>query len=236
MGQVFLALHRHMHRRVALKRLRADVADQDEVVQRFQREIKTIAQLSHPNVVTAHDAGEDHGMLYLVMEYVEGETLHELVKRDGQRTIAEAVEYVAQAARGLPRSTPPGSFIATSSRQICCAIARVRSRFWIWDSHASPARRGIASDRPMDSLTHSDQVLGTVDYMAPEQAEGGREVDHRVDLYSLGCCFYYLLTGRPVFQRSSWLDCLLAHREAPPPSLCRADRKYRRTWTGFFSA
>jgi tRNA A-37 threonylcarbamoyl transferase component Bud32 len=223
MGQVFLALHRHMHRRVALKRLRADVAERDEVVQRFQREIKTIARLSHPNIVTAHDAGEDHGMLYLVMEYVEGETLHELVKRDGQRSVAEAIEYVAQAASGLRaihaagiihRDIKPSNLLRDRQgtlKILDLGLARI----------TGPAR-GIPSDRGIDSLTQYDQVLGTVDYMAPEQAEGGREVDLRVDIYSLGCCLFYLLTGRPVYQRSSWLDCVLAHREAAIPSLCRA--------------
>ncbi len=141
MGQVFLALHRHMHRRVALKQLRPDVAGLDEVTQRFQREIKTIARLSHPNVVTAYDAGEDHGMLYLVMEYVEGETLHELVKRDGRRSVAEAIEYVVQAARGLRRSTRPTSSTATSSRPTCCGIVRAPSRSSTWGSHASRGRR-----------------------------------------------------------------------------------------------
>lgn len=218
MGQVFLALHRQMQRRVALKRLRADVTDKEGVVPRFQREIKTIAQLSHPNIIRAYDAGEDHGMQFLVMELVEGETLHELLQRGHQFSVAEAVEYIAQAARGLSaihaagiihRDIKPSNLLRDRQGTIKIldlGLARI----------TSPAL-GIASEHLREPLTLEDQVVGTVGYMAPEQAEGGREVDHRVDLYSLGCCLFHLLTGQHVYERSSWLDCLLAHREAVPP-------------------
>ncbi len=220
MGHVFLALHRPMHRRVALKRLRADVADKEGVVPRFQREIKTIAQLSHPNIIRAYDAGEAHGMLYLVMELVEGETLHDLLKRGHQFSVAEAVEYIAQAARGLRaihaagiihRDIKPSNLLRDRQGTIKIldlGLARI----------TNPAL-GILSEHPGEPLTQVDQVVGTVGYMAPEQAESGREIDHRVDLYSLGCCLFHLLTGQHVYERSSWLDCLLAHREAVPPSL-----------------
>ena len=221
MGQVFLALHRHMHRRVAIKRVRADLADKEGVVPRFQREIETIAQLSHPNVVRAYDAGEDHGMLYLVMEFVEGETLLDLMKRGHRFSLVEAVDHIAQAARGLRaihaagiihRDIKPSNLLRDHQGTIKIldlGLARV----------TSPAR-GIVSDHAVEPLTQTNQVLGTVDYMAPEQAEGGREIDHRVDLYSLGCCLFHLLADRPVYPRGTWLDCLLAHREAALPSLC----------------
>jgi hypothetical protein len=196
------------------------MADKEGVVPRFEREIETIAQLSHPNVVRAYDAGEDHGMLYLVMELVEGETLLDLMKRGHRFSVAEVVDLIAQAARGLRaihaagvihRDIKPSNLLRDRQGTIKIldlGLARV----------TSPAR-DIASDHAVEPLTQTNQVLGTVDYMAPEQAEGDREVDHRVDLYSLGCCLFHLLTGRPVYQRGTWLDCLLAHREAALPSL-----------------
>jgi WD40 repeat protein len=220
MGEVFLALHRHMQREVALKvLLERDVAS-EEVARRFRREIQAIAKLSHPNIVTAYDAGEDRGMLYLVMEYVEGETLHELVRRRGPLPETEAVGYLAQVARGLSaahargiihRDVKPSNLL--SDRQGTIKILDLGLACL-----ANPSPDGICRQDPA-TLTRADQLLGTVDYMAPEQAGSSGRVDQRADIYSLGCCLYYFLRGRPVYPKSSLVDSLLAHREEPIPSL-----------------
>lgn len=220
MGQVYLALHRQMQRRVAIKLMSERAAETAEAAERFRREIKIIARLSHPNIVAAYDAGEDQGMLYLVMEYVEGETLQALVKRRGPLPIDEAVDYLVQAARGLQaahaagivhRDVKPSNLLRDNTgtvKLLDLGLARL----------GDPTH--VATDpSARESLTRSDQLLGTIDYMAPEQACDGGRVDHRADIYSLGCCFYYFLTGRSAYDRGSVIECLLAHRDAAIPSL-----------------
>ncbi len=143
MGQVYLALHRHMQRQVALKLLPERLAASEESKQRFRREIQTLAKLSHPNIVSAYDAREDHGMLYLVMEFVEGETLHDLVKRRGPLPVPEAVGLRSgRRPEACRRPTLAGSSIAISNPRTCCATATGRSRSSIWAWHAWSDHRG----------------------------------------------------------------------------------------------
>jgi serine/threonine protein kinase len=219
MGEVYKARHRRMDRVVALKVVASATASSDEVVQRFHREMKIAARLSHPNVVTAHDADEAKGTHFLVMECVDGEDLASLVRRQGPLSIAEAGNCVLQAARGLEyahrqqvihRDIKPSNLILDrlgTVKILDMGLARLKG---LWGS-ADPV-----SD---EELTRSGQMMGTLDYMAPEQSMDIRHADARSDIYSLGCTLYYLLIGRPVYPADTITKRLLAHREAAIPSL-----------------
>jgi len=221
MGVVFKARHRRMERVVALKTLPPQAMKDPESVQRFYREVKAAARLIHPNIVTAYDAGEQHGIHYLVMEYVDGQDLASLVKEHGPMPLEEALECVLQAARGLAyahsqgvihRDIKPSNLLVDRSgvvKILDMGLARL-----MFD----PAKDGVTGDQ----LTATGQVMGTCDYMAPEQAVSTHRVDGRADIYSLGCTLYRLLTGEPPYPRQTLMEVLVAHREAPIPSLSKA--------------
>lgn len=223
MGQVFKAWHRRMDRVVALKMLPAWATNSAEAVQRFQREVKAAARLSHPNVVTAYDADQAGDIHFLVMEYVEGEDLGALVRRKGPLPVNQAVNYVLQAAQGLEyahtqgvvhRDIKPSNLLVDRQGRVKIldlGLARFQERAGPDEATVDPG------------LTRSGQVMGTVDYMPPEQAADVRRADHRADIYSLGCTLFYLLAGRPVFPGESLVEKLLAHKQQSPPSL----RQYR---------
>ncbi len=222
MGQVFKARHRWMNRIVAVKLLSAAAIRSPEAVRRFYREVQTAARLAHPHIVTAFDAGEHEGLHYLVMEYVEGRDLARIVAEEGPLSVERAVGYVVQAARGLEyahgegvvhRDVKPGNLLFDDRgtvKILDMGLARIQTL-------------GKAGDAPnSERLTETGQVMGTCDYMAPEQAEDTRAADHRADVYALGCTLYRLLTGDPPYAGETLMQVLLAHREAPIPSLCDA--------------
>ena len=215
MGRVFRALHRRMAREVALKVLPERLVAQEDAVQRFEREVRVAARLVHPNVVTAYDAGEHQGMHYLVMEYVAGADLASVVKSLGPLSAGDALRCAIQAAAGLAyahgqgvthRDIKPGNLLLDAHgvvKLLDLGLARMRAEL--------PGQS--------DSLSASGAVMGTVDFMPPEQALNAKSADERSDVYSLGCTLHFLLTGRPVFERDTIMEKLLAHREAPIPSL-----------------
>jgi CheY-like chemotaxis protein len=214
MGTVFKARHRRMKRVVALKVLSREAAGMGTSGERFQREVETIARLSHPNIVMAFDADESEVGPFLVMEYVNGQDLASEVIRSGPLPVAAAVDRVLQAARGLEyahaqgivhRDIKPGNILRAADGVVKVAdLGLVRL--------SESAGRNT-------SLTQTGTVMGTADYMPPEQAIDSGLVDHRADVYSLGCTLYFLLTGRPPYQAGNFLALLLQHREAPIPSL-----------------
>jgi formylglycine-generating enzyme required for sulfatase activity/WD40 repeat protein len=222
MGQVYLAVHRKMRRQVALKVLPSSALKNAEAVKRFEREVEAAAKLVHPNIVIAHDASEQRGTWYLVMEYVAGRDLSKLVKDRGPLPVAEAVGYIAQAARGLAfahahgvihRDIKPGNLLVNDEgiiKILDMGLARLA---------AAP---GDAASPEQGELTHSGQVMGTVDYMAPEQAVDTSKADAKADVYSLGCSLYRLLTNQPLYTGNTLVEKILAHRERPIPSLCVA--------------
>jgi WD40 repeat protein/serine/threonine protein kinase len=218
MGQVFKARHRKLGRIVALKLIRKERLDNPDAVRRFRREIEAASKLSHPNIVLALDADEVNDTHFFAMEYVEGIDLAKHVKKHGPLPVDVACAYIRQAALGLQhahergmvhRDIKPHNLLLTAQtgtiKVLDMGLARLHSE--------APA--GMSST----SLTEEGAVMGTPDYMAPEQARDSHSADIRADLYSLGCTFYFLLTGKVPFPGGSLMDKLFRHQTHPPRSL-----------------
>jgi serine/threonine-protein kinase len=217
MGTVYKAHDTNLGRLVAIKVLPARVANDPGAVARFQREAKALATVSHPGIVQAHDAGEDRGRQFLVMEYVEGTNLGRLLNEQGRVPPTLAADYVHQAAEALAhaharglvhRDLKPSNLLLTPERQI--KILDLGLARFLQDQIGEAG------------LTREGAGLGTPDYMAPEQFGDARHVDPRADIYSLGCTLYHLLTGQVPFPGSSLTEKAQAHEEqAPPPIAVR---------------
>ncbi|MEZ6142724.1 MAG: serine/threonine-protein kinase [Zavarzinella sp.] len=208
MGTVFLCEHRHMKRRVAIKVLPPETTSSPTMVHRFQREAEAVARVNHPNIVRAHDIGSHKNMHYLVMEYIDGVNLHELVTVNGRLAIDRAVDYIIQSARGLAcahaagvvhRDVKPGNILVDRSgtiKVLDLGLARM-----VNDDRGSVTMAG-----------GNGTLLGTADYVAPEQALDARNVGHLADIYSLGATFYFLLTGRAMYPEGNMAQKLISHQ------------------------
>jgi len=218
MGVVLKARHRKLGRVVAVKVLPPAAMKSPDAVKRFYREVAAAGRLVHPNIVTAYDAGENEGIHYLAMEYVDGKDLASVVKERGPLEVKQALDCVLQAAKGLEyahgegvihRDIKPGNLLLDKKGNVK-----------ILDMGLARVALAAGTDDPgSERLTQSGQVMGTCDYMAPEQAEDTRKADHRSDIYSLGCTLYRLLTGKVPYSGDSLVQVLLAHQNAPVPSL-----------------
>ncbi len=205
MGEVFRASH-FKHGTVALKVMRREKLSNPASVKRFFKEIELAARLSHPHIVRAIDSGAAGDSYYLAMEFVEGTDLSRLVKEHGPLGIAQACHYIRQAALALHhahecgivhRDMKPGNLMIDAAGQIKLldlGLARLET----FEGNTA--------------LTRLGQMIGTPDYLAPEQALDARSADPRADLYSLGCTLFYLITGKPPFTATSLADLLLKHQ------------------------
>ena len=218
MSTVYLAEHTVMKHKRAIKVLPKTKLGNSSYLARFQREAKAIASLSHPNIVKAYDIDNEKDTHYLVMEYVEGADLQTLVKRSGPLPYDLAAEYIAQAARGLQHAHEVGLI----HRDVKPANILVNI-----DGDVKVLDLGLAlfADESQASLTmdYNDKVLGTADYLAPEQALNSHKVDGRADIYGLGCSLYFLLTGHPPFPDGTIAQRIAKHQKLMPEDI-RKDR------------
>ncbi len=220
MGSVYAAMHVPLERRVALKVLSTERMSNPRAIARFRREMRAMGRLEHPNLVGARDAGEVDGMPYLAMDLVEGLDLGQLSKRVGSLPIADACELIRQAAAGLEHARGQG--IVHRDVKPANIMLTPEGRVKVLD--LGLARLVDASST--EEFTRLGVVMGTLEFMAPEQLADSRQVDAAADVYSLGATLYKLLTGRPPHPRSqggTTPQQMFAIVQAPPPSIheCR---------------
>ena len=210
MSSVYRAHDTVLERTVAIKILHDHYSDDPEYVERFRREARALAQLNHPNIVTVIDRGEFEGRQFIVFEHVEGENLKKLIDREGQLPVDQALALVHQVARGLAFAHEHG---------VVHRDVKPHNVLIDADGVAKVTDFGIArSLEPADGLTETGTLLGTSEYVAPEQASG-RRVDERSDQYSLAVVLYELLTGTPPYTGDNFMAVAMKHIQEPVPSV-----------------
>lgn len=214
MGMVLKAEHRRMKRVVALKVLSPAVTENPEMTRRFQREVEAAARLDHPNIVTAYDADEANGTHFLVMQFVEGCDLSVIVLSHGPLPIKHALACTLQAARGLEYAHRQG--VIHRDIKPANLLLDLQGCVKILDMGLARLEAGGAVQ---DQLTGTGQIMGTVDFMAPEQAMDSKTADARADIYSLGATLWYLLTGRVLYEGDTIVKKLMGHQNGVIPSL-----------------
>ncbi|HET6575612.1 MAG TPA: serine/threonine-protein kinase, partial [Fimbriiglobus sp.] len=212
MGRVFKARDARLGREVALKVMRPEKVARPNVRHRFHQEMQAAGKLSHPNVVLALDAGEANGIHYISMEYVEGIDLTRLVASRGPLEVPQACDYVRQAARGLQHAADQG--LVHRDVKPSNLLVTPRGQVKVLDLGLAMLKGGPGDGR----VTRAGLVLGTPDFLAPEQARDPLGVDTRADVYGLGATLYYLLTGQVPFDGPSPAEKVVQHVTAPPPS------------------
>ncbi len=221
MGDVYKARHRKMDRAVALKVINHEFVRKPEAVDRFHREVKTAAQLSHPNIVTAHDADNAGDYHFMVMEYVDGVDLSRIIKDRGPLPVAESCHYIRQAAIGLQHAHEQG--MVHRDIKPHNLMVTLDGTVKILDFGLAALAPEVLADadtvEARGELTAAGSIMGTPDFISPEQASDARGADIRSDIYSLGATFYYLLSGRPPFDDGSVTQKLKNHAQLEPDSL-----------------
>ena len=211
MGSVFLAEHVTMNRRVALKIVPRHVGNDRASLERFFAEARAIAALDHPNIVRAYSVDNEYDRYFIVMEYVDGQDLQRMVEIEGPIEFGRAADYIRQAADGLAH--------AHARKMVHCDIkpsnllVNTQGVVKILDLGLARLK---GSDEETGAKPEDDVALGTVDYLAPEQALKTPDFDHRADIYSLGCTLYYLLTGHPPFPEGTLPQRIMKHQTQEP--------------------
>jgi eukaryotic-like serine/threonine-protein kinase len=214
MSSVYLAEHVLMQRRVAIKVLPKNRVEDSSYLARFHREAQAAAALDNRNIVRAYDVDNDGNIHYLVMEYVEGRDLQQMVKDDGPMDYIVAADFIRQAADGLAHAHKAGLI----HRDVKPANLLVDQKKVVKVLDLGLARF-TADDRASLTVAYDENVLGTADYLAPEQALDSHGVDSRADIYSLGCSLYFLLTGHPPFPDGTLPQRLMMHQKQQPTGI-----------------
>jgi serine/threonine-protein kinase len=209
MSSVYRAHDRLLERSVALKILHEQYTRDEGYVERFRREARSVAQLTHPNIVTVIDRGEQDGRQFIVFEYVDGLNLKELIDEEGPLPVGQAIELALQVARGLSFAHEQGLVHRDVKPQNVLIDA---------DGRAKVTDFGIARSLDVDGMTITGTIMGTSNYIAPEQARG-QPVDAQTDVYSLGCVLYELLAGRPPYEGDNFVTVAMQHVNDPVPSI-----------------
>ncbi len=219
MGRVYKALHQTMNRIVALKVLAPQLVKTPKAQKLFQREVQAAAQLNHPNIVTAYDANEVGGRHYLAMEFVDGPTLEQLVREQGPLPVGMACEIIRQTGNGLQhahdndmihRDIKPANMLIQPSKNLQSFVVK------ILDFGLAHLNDPSMQDALPPIELKENNVMGTPDFLSPEQAHNMHQVDIRADIYSLGCTFYFLLTGKLPFPGGNTFEKLLRHSKEDP--------------------
>jgi eukaryotic-like serine/threonine-protein kinase len=207
MSTVYRAFDETLERQVAIKIMHSDISSDDAALERFRREARTVAQLSHPHVVMVIDAGEDEGHPYIVFEHVRGETLKDRIRHEGPLPVAEAVAYAIEIGRALQ---------VAHERGLVHRDVKPQNVLLDEEGRAKVTDFGIALGLESNQLTAAGKVIGTTDYVSPEQAQG-HEVSGQSDVYSLGIVLYEMLVGEVPFSGESHVSVAMKHvREGLP--------------------
>ena len=209
MANVYLGYDEILDRNVAIKILRGDLSNDEKFVRRFQREALSASSLSHPNIVEMYDVGEDNGLYYIIMEYVEGKTLKQLLKKRGSLTLSEAIDIMVQLTDGMAHAHD--SYIIHRDLKPQNIMIQDDGQIKITDF-------GIAMALNSTQLTQTNSVMGSVHYLPPEQASGKGSTT-KSDIYSMGIIFYELLTGKLPFKGENAVEIALKQMRDPIPSL-----------------
>jgi eukaryotic-like serine/threonine-protein kinase len=233
-SEIFKAWDTVKRRTVALKVLHQHLTDRLEAAHELERELRAVTRLSHPNIIRTFEANQVGALHYFAMEYVEGLDLDHYVRRCGPLPIAEACEYIRQTALGLQHVhqlglvhrdikpanlflvNPPSFAPSTPGRRAADAVVKILD----WGlARIRPDAGGVANLAGLDLKAEKGVLIGTADYISPEQARDPCLVDIRADIYSLGCTLYFLLTGQPPFGGGSLMQKLLQHQDAERPQV-----------------
>lgn len=215
MGAVYKAMHTRLEKVVAVKVLPSGRLANDAAISRFHREMKAVGKLNHPNIIAAHDAGDVDGMHFLVMEIVDGDDFSAICRRRGPLRVPDACEVIRQAAEGLQHASDHG--LVHRDIKPSNLMLNADGRVKILDMGLALLENPLGGE---DGLTSTGQMMGTVDYMAPEQVTDSHSVDIRADIYSLGCTLYRLLSDAAPFDAvTGAFNKATAHVTSPVPPL-----------------
>ncbi|MEY4946426.1 MAG: Serine/threonine-protein kinase PknB, partial [Planctomycetota bacterium] len=216
MGQVYKAYYPEVAKLVAIKVILSQGKLDTESIKRFEREVKASEKLVHPNIIAVLDSGSFKGQLFMVMELIQGKDLFELINEKGKLPVNEAVAYIIQAARALEHAHANG--VIHRDVKPANLIADSQGLLKIVDMGLAKIHAGENEDK-ISMLTTNTAIMGSADFMSPEQTVSTKNVDTRTDIYSLGASFYFLLTAKVMYPQKATFSKLISHRQAPISSL-----------------